>query len=288
VVLGHEFAGRIVETDGSRPDLEVGDRVTVDCCVVDGECWFCRQGNYVLCDKLAILGFDAHGGFAEKVAAPNYGIHKVPDSVSDEAAAVIEPLAVVTHAARRARIEPGAPIAVIGAGMIGLGMVAVARALGAGQVFVVEPEKSRRDRAAALGATAVIDPNQDDPATVVRDMTSGIGAEVAFDCVGLEGSLASAIAASRKGGRVSIVGVFKSPPTVEMNAVVLQERELIGNLAYVDDFPRAISLMADGRIDGNDFITARIGLKNIIEDGFETLIERPEEHVRIIVDVRDN
>ena len=285
VTLGHEFAGRILETDGS--DIAIGDRVTADCCVSDGTCWFCRHGNYVLCDNLAILGFDANGGFAERVAVPNYGIHKLPDTISDEAAAVIEPLAVVTHAVRRARVDPGASIAVIGAGMIGLGMVSVTRAVGAGAVYVVEPDANRRGRALALGATEVIDPEEADAAALVREWTSGVGADVAFDCVGTESSLTSAIDISRKGGRVAIVGVFRSAPTVDMNKIVLQEREIIGNLAYVDDFPRAISLMADGRVNGNDFVTGRIGLKDIIDKGFQALIDRPEDHVRIIVNAHD-
>ena len=287
VTLGHEFAGRIVQTDGSRPDLAVGDRVTVDCCVRCGQCWFCQHGNYVLCDNLAILGFDAHGGFAEFVAAPNYGIHKVPDSISDEAAAVIEPLAVVTHAIRRARVEPGATIAVIGAGMIGLGVTAVAHAVGASEVFLIEPVDTRRERAAALGATHVISPKDADPVALVHEHTSGLGVDVAFDCVGNEQSLDTAISVSRKGGRVSIVGVFQKSPTVDMNRVVLEERELLGNLAYVEDFPRAIALMADGRVKGEDFITARIGLKNIIDDGFQALIDTPQDHVRIIVNAHD-
>ena len=284
VTLGHEFAGRIVETDGTRPDIQVGDRVTVDCCVMCGECWFCRQGNYVLCDNLAILGFDAHGGFAELVAAPNYGLHRLPDSVSDEAAAVIEPLAVVTHAVRRARIEPGASVVVVGAGMIGLGTTAIARAVGAGSVYVVEPVEQRRERAAEMGATAVIDPVQGDVIEQLRELTSGRGADVAFDCVGTEDSLGSAIQLTRKGGRIAVVGVFRSPATIDMNQVVLMEREIIGNLAYVDDFPRVISLLVDGRVSGEDFITSRIALADIVDQGFQVLLDRPDDHVRIIVD----
>jgi (R,R)-butanediol dehydrogenase/meso-butanediol dehydrogenase/diacetyl reductase len=284
VTLGHEFAGRVVDTDGSRADIAVGDRVTVDGCVKDGTCWFCQQGNYVLCDNLAILGFDAHGGFAELVAAPNYALHKLPETISDEAAAVIEPLAVVTHAVRRARVEPGATVAVVGAGMIGLGAVALSRTVGAGMVHVIEPVAQRRDRAIGLGATSVIDPSDGDPVDQLGNRTSGRGADVVFDCVGTEASLNSAITLARKGGRVAVIGVFRAPATVDMNQVVLQEREIVGNLAYVDDFPRVISLMGDGRVNGEDFVTARIALRDIIEQGFEVLLDRPEDHVRIIVD----
>ena len=286
VTLGHEFSGRIVQTDGSRPDLQVGDRVAVDGCIKDGECWYCRHGNYVLCDKLAILGFDAHGGFAERVAAPNYSLHKLPESVSDEAGAVIEPLAVVVHAVRRGRVAPGDVVAVVGAGMIGLGTLQVARTAGASAVYVVEPRPERRGRAAAMGATGVIDPADGDPAEALRELTEGRGADIAFDCVGFEESLASAITLSRKGGRIVCVGVYKQPPVVDMNKIVLQEREIVGCLAYVDDFPRAIALVADGRVDAPAFITDRIALGDVIEEGFQKLMDEPDRHVRIIVDPR--
>jgi (R,R)-butanediol dehydrogenase/meso-butanediol dehydrogenase/diacetyl reductase len=286
VTLGHEFSGRILETDGSRPDLNVGDRVAVDGCIKDGECWYCQHGNYVLCDKLAILGFDAHGGFAERVAAPNYAIHKLPETISDEAGAVIEPLAVVVHAVRRGRVAPGDTVAVVGAGMIGLGTLQVARTAGASAVFVIEPRPERRRRAAEMGATAAIDPGEVDPAEAVRELTGGRGADIAFDCVGYEASLASAIAVSRKGGRVVMVGVYREPPTVDMNKIVLQEREMVGCLAYVDDFPRAISLVADGRVDAPAFITDRIALRDIVAEGFQKLMDEPDKHVRIIVDTQ--
>src|SRR5262249_21678067 len=144
----------------SRADLKVGDSVAADGCIKCGECWYCKHGNYVLCDKLAILGFDAHGGFAERVAVPNYSLHKLPETVSDEAGAVIEPLSVVVHAVRRSRVAPGDVVAIVGAGMIGLGTLQVSRVSGASAVYVVEPRPERRSRAEAMGATAVIDPGE--------------------------------------------------------------------------------------------------------------------------------
>lgn len=284
VTLGHEFAGRVIQTDGDG--IQVGDRVAVDGCIKCGECWYCRHGNYVLCDKLAILGFDAHGGFAERVAAPNYALHKLPDTVSNEEGALIEPLSVVVHAVRRGRVAPGDIVCVVGAGMIGLGTLQVARAAGAAAVYVVERLPSRRVKALALGATAVIDPEEGDPAEQLQKLTNGYGADVAFDCVGLQASLDSALNLARKGGRVVIVGVFKTPPVVDMNKVVLQEREIIGCLAYVDDFPRAIALVADGRVDANALITDRIELRNIQEEGFQKLMDEPDKHVRIIVNTQ--
>jgi (R,R)-butanediol dehydrogenase/meso-butanediol dehydrogenase/diacetyl reductase len=286
VTLGHEFCGRVVDIAGSARGVEIGDRVAVDGCIKCGECWYCTHGNYVLCDKLAILGFDAHGGFAERVAAPTYALHKLPDSIKGAAGAVIEPLAVVTHAVRRGRVRPGDIVVVVGAGMIGLGTLQVARAGGAGAVVVVEKVASRRERAAAMGATAVIDPDGADPVAQLRELTAGHGADIAFDCVGTEESVNSALGLARKGGRVVIVGVFKSPPTVDLNKVVLGEREIYGCLAYVDDFPRAISLVADGRVDAEAFVTKRIVLDDIIEQGFQQLLDDPTNQVRIVVDTK--
>lgn len=284
VTLGHEFAGRVVKTDGSRVDIKEGDPVAADGCIKDGECWYCQHGNYVLCDKLAILGFDAHGGFAERVAVPNYSLHKLPKGVSTEEGAVIEPLSVVVHAIRRSRLGVGDVVAVVGAGMIGQGVTSVARATGAAAVYVIERMPQRRARALEMGARAVIDPGEGDPVEQLNELTGGYGADIAFDCVGTQDSLNSAISLARKGGRITIVGVFKAPPTVDMNKVVLQEREIIGCLAYVDDFPRAISLVADGRVKAKDFITDRIPMRDILEHGFQKLIDEPDKHVRIIVD----
>jgi (R,R)-butanediol dehydrogenase/meso-butanediol dehydrogenase/diacetyl reductase len=283
VTLGHEFSGRIVQTDGSRPDLRIGDRVTVDGCINCGTCWYCRHGNYVLCDHLAIIGFDAHGGFAERVAVPTSRLHRLPDSVSDEIGALIEPLSVVVHAVRRGRVATGDVVAIVGAGMIGLGALQVARAAGAAAVYVVERLPERRERARHLGATAVIDPTLGPPEEQLRELTAGYGADIAFDCAGVQESLDTALRLARKGGRATVVGVFKTAPVVDMNKVVLEEREIVGCLAYVDDFPRAISLVADGRIDAGALITDRIPLRDIVEQGFQRLIDEPDRHVRIIV-----
>jgi (R,R)-butanediol dehydrogenase/meso-butanediol dehydrogenase/diacetyl reductase len=282
ITLGHEFAGRVIETDGSRSDIEVGDRVAVDCSIKDETCWYCLHGNYVLCDNLAIIGFSAHGGMAERVAAPNYGLHKLPESVSDEAGAIVEPLSVVLHAVRRGRLTPGDVVAVVGAGMIGLGAIAVARAAGADAVYAVEQMPARSERARQLGAT-VIDPSQGSVADQLKELTAGYGADIAFDCVGSPESLSTAIQLSRKGGRIVVVGVFKSPPVIDMNEIVLQEREIIGCMGPVECFPHAVSLLADGRINPNDFITDRIALGDAIEGGFHKLISEPDEHVRIIM-----
>ena len=246
VILGHEFVGRIVEISGEAPGYEVGDRVAPDACVYDGTCWYCRHGRYNLCESIAVLGFDGHGSFAHYVAVPNYALNHLPDSVSDDDGALIEPLAVAVHGVRQGNASVGDVIAVVGAGMIGLCAAQVAHASGASEVFVSEPMTSRRERARALGVT-VLDPSSEDAAAAIRERTGGRGADVVIDCVGTEGSLNSALSLARKGGRISLVASTRRPDRGHRQDRDRRTRAR-GSLAYAYDFPRAIALVRDGRV----------------------------------------
>ena len=285
VILGHEFVGRIVEISGEAPGYEVGDRVAPDACVYDGTCWYCRHGRYNLCESIAVLGFDGHGSFAQYVAVPNYALNHLPDSVSDDDGALIEPLAVAVHGVRQGNASVGDVIAVVGAGMIGLCAAQVAHASGASEVFVSEPMTSRRERARALGVT-VLDPSSEDAAAAIRERTGGRGADVVIDCVGTERSLNSALSLARKGGRISLVGIHSSDPTVDIAKIGIDERELVGSLAYAYDFPRAIALVRDGRVRLDGLITSSIALRDIVDEGFVEMEAHPDDHIRIVVDTQ--
>lgn len=276
VTLGHEFAGRVDQTGTKRDDLQVGDRVAVEPALRDGTCGFCLQGNYVLCDNLQMLGFDADGGFAERVAVPDYALHKLPASVPADAGALIEPLAVCVHAARRGQVRNDETVAIVGAGMIGLGILLVALAAGAASVYVVDRSLARRQRAISLGATSAVDP-------AAESVLDNVRADVTFDCVGVGQSANTAIKLARKGGRVVLVGIFGDPPTVNLNEVVLREREMIGSFAYVDDFRKAIDLVANGHVPIDQLISTRIGLSEAVGRGFEMLVAEPDKYVRILV-----
>ncbi len=286
VILGHEFSGVVEDINGDHPEISEGDRVSVDGCIKCGECWYCEHGMYSLCDGLAILGFDAHGSHAELVSVPLYAIHKLPDSVSDEAGALVEPLSVALHGARRAKVGVGDSVVVVGAGMVGLCAAQVARAAGASKVIVLEPLAARREKAAEMGADLTIDPTVEDAVEAIRKITGGRGADVALDCVGNERSLNSALSVTRKGGRIAIVGTFPVKPTVDMDKIGLEEREVYGSLAYADDFPAAIALLADGRVNLSGCVTSRITLDNIVEEGFLEMQRNPNDHIRIIVDTQ--
>lgn len=287
VTLGHEFSGRIVDVGTGVERLAVGDRVTVDAALRDNEDWYCRQGQYIRSDTMGFVGLAADGGLAPLVQVPEYVVYGLPDEVSDEEGALIEPLAVAVHAVRRSEMRAGDQVAIVGAGPIGLVTLAAARAAGAGATYVVERAAARKQQALDAGASHVIDPADGDPVAQIQALTDGgRGVDVSFECVGNEATLGIAVRALRKGGTAAIVGVFEEPVSLHFNDVVLAERTIVGCLAYVDDFPRAIELLADGRIDAAPFITGRVPLEDVIEQGFLELVANKDRHVKILVDPR--
>jgi (R,R)-butanediol dehydrogenase/meso-butanediol dehydrogenase/diacetyl reductase len=212
-------------------------------------------------------------------------VHPLPDSISDQEGALLEPLAVAVHAVRRSGMAAGDGVAIVGAGPIGLVTLAAARAAGAGELLVVERAAARKEKALEIGAHHVIDPGDGEPVAQIRALTpGGLGVDVAFECVGHQVTLNVALNALRKGGTAAIVGVFEEPSSVHFNDLVLSERSLVGCLAYVDDFPRAIALLADGRIDAAPLITSRVTLQEAIAGGFQELVRNRDGHVKILVD----
>jgi len=170
VVLGHEFSAEVVEVGDQVEQFIPGDRVTMSALIVCGTCHYCRRGAYNMCLKLGSTGFAADGGFAEYAVVPYYALYKLPDSVTDDMGAFVEPLAVAIRAVKRSRMNIGNSVAVIGAGPIGLLVMQVCLAGGASQVFVVEPMEARRELAKKLGATEVFDPKESDPGKAVAEL----------------------------------------------------------------------------------------------------------------------
>ena len=285
VILGHEFSGEIVDMNGSREGFAVGDRVAPDGCIYDGTCYWCQLGRYNLCADGAVLGFDGHGSHAQYVAVPNYALYHIPDGLSDEHGALIEPLAVAVHGLRQAKLRLGDSVAIVGGGMIGTCAAMVARASGASQVFVSELLAGRRERLRAAGFT-VIDPALGDVGEQIRDRTGGLGADLALDCVGVQSSLDAALSVVRKAGRVAIVGIFTKDPVIAIGRIGLDEVELYGSLAYAHDFDAAIALAADGRVDLGGLVTGRAALRDVIAEGFERFERDANDHLRIVIDTQ--
>jgi (R,R)-butanediol dehydrogenase/meso-butanediol dehydrogenase/diacetyl reductase len=222
------------------------------------------------------------GGFAEYVVVDAGRIHQLGELGTD-VGAIVEPLAVGYHAVRLSGVSDGDAAVVFGAGPIGLVTTSCLKAAGASPVIVVEPADARKQKAEVAGADHVLDPTEVDVLARIADLTDGVGADVAFECAGIDSVLAEAIRSVRAGGRVVNVAIWGHPATVEMNDLVMGEVAVIGSLAYCGDHPDTIALLADGTVDAEPFITARIGLDDLVEKGFRALIDNKAEHVKILV-----
>lgn len=283
VTLGHEFSGRVVEVGAGVSAVRPGDRVTVNPCLLCGECRWCRRGQPNYCAKLGCLGLSRDGGLAPLVRVPAYGCHVLPADVDDEQGASVEPLAVTVHAYRRARLAGGERVAVVGAGPIGLLMLQVLRAKGAGWVAVVEPREERRALARELGADAAIAPEAEDPARAVARLTEDERVAATFECVGSAPAFHTAQRLAGKGGRVVVVGLVPEPVPTNLLGLLAHEKEIVGSSAYVDEFPEAIGLLQRRRVRIDRLVTARLPLADALPRGLQALLRREERHVKILV-----
>jgi len=285
ITLGHEFAGTVVETGGGVSSIKVGDRVTGEGPVPCGKCYYCMRNMPSLCLNVFYIGFHADGAMAEYAVLPESILHKLPDSFSDEIGALVEPLAVGMHGVRRSRLQVGDTVAIVGAGVVGLGALLAARAAGASKIFIVEISKRRGERALAKGASVVFNPKECNAAEQIRELTEGLGADVSFDCVGLPVSGPLAVQLARAAGTVVIIGMSPGPsPDFNFRNVMLGEKTILGSNSYTrDDFSTVIELITDGRIDPSGLVTAKVALKDAVERGFKEVIDNPEKQLKILL-----
>jgi (R,R)-butanediol dehydrogenase/meso-butanediol dehydrogenase/diacetyl reductase len=283
VVMGHEFAGVVSAVGPGVTALREGDRVAVEPYHVCGDCAACRKGRYNICRKLGFIGLSGQeGGFAEKCVVDARWAHPLGDLPTD-VGALVEPLAVGYHAVRLSGVGEGGSAAVFGAGPIGLVTAAALRAVGVGHVIIVEPAAARKEKAQVAGAHTVLDPTGTDVPGAIRDVTGGAGADVAFECAGLDAVLATAIGSVRPGGTVVNVAIWGHAPKVPVNELVFSEINLVGSLAYCGDHPDTIALLRDKTVQAEPFITGRIGLESLVDRGFRELIDHKDQNVKILV-----
>ena len=273
LTLGHEFSGIVGSVGEGVDQPKVGDRVAVDAIVYCGTCYWCRRNQVTRCVQMGSLGQVGDGGLAELCNAPAQMCLPIPDGVSDEAAALAETLAVAVRALRRARMEPGDRVAVIGGGAVGLMALQAALALGAGSVHVVERWPDRRRLAEELGADGT------------HEAAEGLEADVSVEAAGNARAVEAAVACLRKGGRAALVGIHREPATFLPLDLIVSETEIVGSLSHVydEDFRTALALLGHGSVHAEPIISDRISLDRAVEDGLLTLEREPQKHLKIVV-----
>jgi L-iditol 2-dehydrogenase len=266
IIMGHEGAGEIAEVGAAVRGWKPGDRVTFDSTVYCGRCWHCLRGEVNLCDERRVLGvscaeFRRDGAFAEYVAVPSHILYRLPDSLSFEKAAMVEAVSVAVHAVKRTPLAPGASVVVLGAGMIGLLVIQVLRAAGCARVIAVDLDEDRLRLALRLGATAALRAGSPRLGAEVRALCDGRGADAVFEVVGLASTVAAAIECARKGGSVTLVGNAEPRVDLPLQAVVTRQLTLIGSCASAGEYPECLELIASGRVNVTDSISASAPLE---------------------------
>jgi L-iditol 2-dehydrogenase len=255
LVLGHEAAG-VIE-DGPRR----GERVAIDPAIWCGTCRPCRDGYRNLCTRIQFAGHGSQdGAMREFMAWPDHLLHPLPGSLTDAGGAVLEPLGVAIHALGLGHVRLGAATAVVGCGPIGLLLIQVLRAAGAGLVVAFDPLPHRREAAARAGAAAVLDPAAIDAPADLREAT-GEGADVAFEMAGAGEAVPLAMLATRPGGRVVLGGIPASDQIAFPAAAARRKGLTIAMVRRMNEvYPRAIALAAGGQVDLGSLVTGRFGM----------------------------
>ena len=284
-ILGHEFAADVEAVGAEVRHVRPGDRVSIMPLAYCGDCHFCRRGLNQLCTRMGCVGLSwAWGGFASHAVVEHYQAWLLPDSLSYEQGALIEPAAVAAYGVARAGVDPGDTVLVTGAGPIGALTVLAALAAGAGAVFLSEPNERRSARAGALGATAVLDPGRTDVAGELRERTDGLGVDVAIECAGNERALSTCIEAVRARGTIAQVGLHVRPATLDAMRLAERELSIVGTWCYpVHEWPRITAQVAAGAFPVERVVTDRIGLEDTVTRGFDALVDPASDHIKILV-----
>ncbi|MGG4549740.1 2,3-butanediol dehydrogenase [Rossellomorea marisflavi] len=278
VTLGHEFSGEVVEVGEGVSNYKVGDRVVVEPIFAAHG----HQGAYNLDEQMGFLGLaGGGGGLSEYVAVDEELLFKLPDDLSYEQGALVEPSAVALYAVRSSKVKAGDKVAVFGCGPIGLLVIEALKAAGATDIYAVELSPERQAKAEELGAIVVNPAEVDDTVAEISRLTGG-GVDVSFEVTGVPVVLRQAIQSTGIGGETIIVSIWEQGAEILPNDIVIKERTVKGIIGYRDVYPAVLSLMQKGYFSADKLVTKRIPLDDVIEEGFQSLIKEKNQ-VKILV-----
>lgn len=278
-ILGHDFSGVIEETGKNVIDLSKSDKVIAEIVRYCGHCHFCKAGNYQICMNASYMGFDVDGAFAEYIVAPAKNVFKIPDKVSFEEAAIMEPVALALHVMDFVQPKIGEVMAILGQGPVGLVQTQVARLCGM-KVIAVEQREERLKLAKEFGADYVINPSERNLKDAVLDITDGLGADCSVEAVGLQKTVDQTVEITKKGGKIILVGESKGlrgPPIrhEDMAWYALSD-------GGTNKYPIALDLVSKGKVDVKRLITHEVPLDKLPET-MESLADGEIAAIKVVV-----
>jgi L-iditol 2-dehydrogenase len=303
LVLGHEAAGVILElgdaVDSLGLNLNVGDRVAIEPQRPCEKCETCRSGKYNLCRKLKFSGSASanppvQGSLQARYAHPASWVYSLPDSMTWEEAAMIEPLSVAVHAVRRSQIRAGMSVVILGAGAIGLFCAAVARVQGARWIGMIDVDSSRLDFAIRHGFAQEVSeiPMSGQESESKPDMAKRLAgemsskgwklADVVFDCTGVETCVNIGIHLAAPGGKVVLVGMGQPVQNINVGAAAVREVDLLSLWRYANTFGTAIALISSGQVDVKPLITHKFDLEHA-EDALKLVVDKPKDLIKCVI-----
>lgn len=283
VIAGHEFVGTVVELGegaGEKYGLRVGDKAVSEQIVPCWECRYCSSGAYWMCEVHNIYGFQrevADGGMAEYARFPSQALnYRVPESLTPQQGAMVEPLACAIHGVQRAKIELGEVVVIAGMGTIGLCMLQVAKLKSPGKMIALDAVTKRLEVARKLGADLAINVKEEDPVTVVKELTGGYGCDVYIEATGHPSGVVQGLSMIRKLGRFVEFSVFGEETTVDWSIIGdRKELDLLGAHLSPYVYPLAIDYLAEGMVKVDDIVTHTFPLSDF-ERAFDMAKDKKE------------
>ena len=287
LVMGHEAAGIVTEIGAEVSRFSIGQRVTFDSMISCGDCHLCSAGSTNLCADRRVLGVSCEtyrqsGCFAEFVSVPEHIVYEIPDDLSFEHAALVEPVSVAVHAVSLLDVPAGASAVVVGTGMIGLLVIQALRVAGCEQIIAIDIDTFKLNLAKELGATHCLHATDADVAAEVFGLTKGIGVDIAMEVVGKTAPLRTAIDCVRLGGQVGLVGNLQPNVDLPLQKVVTRELKLVGSCGSSGEYPRCIELMASEQIKVSPLISQVTSLDRGPEF-FQRLYEHEPKLLKVVV-----
>lgn len=261
LIMGHEASGIIEEIGSEVKAFSPGDRITFDSTEYKLDDWYTLQGKYNLSDNRKVLGvspkeYRRHGAFAEYIVVPEHIVYKLPDKVSFEQAAMVEPVAVASHAIRLTPISLGDTVLVVGAGMIGLFLIQVLKLSNAGRIIAIDLDDQKLKLAQKFGADHTLNSNSSNIRETILSLTQNRGVDISFEVVGIEPTVHLAIENVRKGGVVTLVGNLAPQIDFPLQSVVTREIRVQGSCAIAGEYAQVLEMMDKGLVDVEPLLSA--------------------------------
>lgn len=287
VTQGHEVSGEITEIGSGVKEFTIGQKVTIQPQVVCGECYPCRHGKYNLCEELKVMGFQTTGTASEYFAVDAEKVTLLPDDMSFDAGAMIEPLAVAVHAVRQAGDVKGKKIAVLGAGPIGILTAQAAKGMGAESVLITDISDLRLEKAKECGVDFAVNTKTKDFGDAMLEHFGKDKADVIYDCAGNNITIGQAIQHARKGSTIIMVAVFAGMATVDLAVLNDHELDLNSSMMYRnEDYIKAIELVNENKVKLEPLISKHFAFKDY-KKAYEYIDDNRETTMKVIIDVEE-